>query len=250
MGMETERNDLEKVLNALGRAEAPEGLEARVVAGVERRMLAGRGSEVRWLEMFAGPVVGVWWRGAVSGAAVALLVVGIAAMVEGHFGRASRGGDARTAQVVTPSGTPTDVAVLGVARREDSRVPCASSGVMRALGAVPAASRPEQVQSGVEVADQPQTITERTLTAEERNLVRVARSADLQELAMLNPEMRERQAAEEAAQFKSFFAEQVKPAATPPTATPEAATGAIAEPVTAEPVATQTPAEPAAGDNQ
>ena len=47
-------------------------------------------------------------------------------------------------------------------------------------------------------------------------LVRLAKDGDLKELASLNPEVRERLEAEDAAQFQRFFAEPAKPVVADP----------------------------------
>ena len=236
--MRIDRDDaVERVLRALGRAEAPGGLEARIAREVERQ------------QRLAGPTMaGVWWRGAVSGAAAALFLVGIV-MVGRHF-------VLRQAQVppersliagrVSPAG-----AAVGLVRSGGGRVPCADAGGSRVLGASVEGRDGERL----EIAEaQPRQPPLTALTEEERNLVRVVRVADVKELAMLNPEVRARIEAEDAAQFQSFFAEPVYKPEKPAAAEPLEAVPGMAEPAagpaTGEPDATQPSTEPATGGNQ
>jgi hypothetical protein len=53
------------------------------------------------------------------------------------------------------------------------------------------------------------------LTAQEQQLVRLARTGDAKELAPLDPEMRAKAEARDAAEFQKFFAEPVGADATP-----------------------------------
>jgi hypothetical protein len=233
--METEREDakdaVEKVLKALGSAEVPEGLEARVAArlaqgtGLQPQALV-RGTEFRWRDVVAGSAVaGVWWRGAVCGVAASILVIGVV-MLAGRLVRVSEQRSGTAVRNVVPAVEPVGAEV--VAMREDRSGNCAGSGVLRvAEGGV--AQRHDGVR--VAIAGVSQVMGGPPLTAEERSLVRLAKNRDLNELASLNPEIRERLEAEDAAQFQRFFAEPMKPvapAATESVVTTEAATGSIA----------------------
>jgi hypothetical protein len=56
------------------------------------------------------------------------------------------------------------------------------------------------------------------LTAQERELVQLARTGDAKDLAALGPEMRAKAEARDAAEFQKFFAEPVEPAPPAPEA--------------------------------
>jgi len=227
--MENQRDDLEKVLAALGRAQPPEGLEARVAARMER-------------EIFAGPsMAAVWWRGAIGGAAVTMLALGLV-MVVGHRMRGSVGLPDRK-EIAGRDGIATYSGAGDSASAQSRRGPCASSGVLqvRRDSAAPSGEmvRIASVARSYSIADAP-------LTAQERELVRLARAGDPKELAILNPEIREKLEAQDTAQFQSFFAEPVDKPAPAGSSTAEAATVA-AEPTAAEPTAAEsTSAEPTA----
>jgi hypothetical protein len=243
--MENEREEsVEKVLKALGRAQAPEGLEARVAA---RLVQHPEVVEFRWRDVVAGSAMGgVWWRGAFVGAAVSMLAVGVV-MLAGYF--VWRPG-VHVVREVAPLAAPTRAAVVGVGARN-----CAGSEMLWASGTGSA-----QRHDGVRVAIVPgeKLMTAPPLTAEERGLVRLAKDADLKELASLNPEIRERLEAEDAAQFRSFFAEPVKPVAADPAVQPTAVDAAPVAPAAVEPSpvqpaaepATETVTEPASGENE
>jgi len=244
--MQNERDDVEKVLAALGRAEAPEGLEARIAQGLERRALAVRDAEFRWRDLLAGSAAaGVWWRGAVAGVAASMLVVG-AVFLAGHFVRASGG---RGVSRAPSSGSAMNVAT-GVRADRASLEPCARAGEVwvRKVAAVQGDER-GQVKGAVRWYPIPGP----PLTAEERDLVRVARVGDLKELATLNPEIRERLEAEDAAQFQSFFAEPVKAVSVEPAATETAEPVSeipAAEPVATQPAGTEIQSEPTPGGDK
>jgi hypothetical protein len=195
---------VEKVLRGLRDAPTPEGMEARIA---QRLAVAAQDSGTRaaalgWRSFFAGyGQSGVWWRGAVSGAAVAMLAMG-AVMLMQHEARgrarqeqrASSGGSVRGGGVVPAAGA--EVAVAAQAR------PCAGPGLLRARRETPAPSG-EAVRTAS--AGRPEPLADAPLTAEERGLVRLVQVADPRELSTLNPEVQEQLEAKEAEEFKSFF---------------------------------------------
>ena len=209
---EDRKDSVETVLKALGSAQAPEGLEARIAARlVQQTSEPVRAGGFRWREVLGGgEMAGAWWRGAVvSGAAVAMLAVGVV-MAAGHFGRGVIGSGEKAGLGVVQQVAPANGAVMQVASREDledRRLPCVGSSALHVKsGGV--AQRPDWLR--VEIAGRAQLPKEPALTAEERSLVRVVRGGDLRELASLNPEVRERLDAEDAAQFQRFFAQPVR----------------------------------------
>jgi hypothetical protein len=102
----------------------------------------------------------------------------------------------------------------GVAVKQDVRsVPCASPGGVQVKGTVVRTSEGVRVvATNVEVSHPAPAMG---LTAQERELVRLARTGDAKELAPLDPEMRAKAEAQDAAEFQKFFAEPVSADATP-----------------------------------
>lgn len=240
------RDEVDAVLQALGRAQAPEGLEARVVQGLAARMDA---------ELAAARVArGAWWRGAAAGFAAAGFAAGVV-MLGGHLVRGRESAGMTAAARVTVVGQRAQrSAVVDARDLNDRREPCTGAPVLR-VASVGSEQRLGAVR--IEGASKGTGILASPLTAEERGLVRLAQSGDLKELATLNPEVRERLEAEDAAQFQSFFAEKSKPAvaadpATAATAAGESSTGnaAALEPAAGERVTSDPAAESSAGENQ
>ena len=124
---------VDRALAGLRDAEVPEGLEARIAARLAARLeghaavrdVAG----FRWRDLFSGTAAaGVWWRGAVSGVAVAMLVVGLV-WVAGHRGRPGAG-----EVVVRERGAAVPPALA--AKQDVRSVPCVSPRVVRVKGTV------------------------------------------------------------------------------------------------------------------
>ena len=189
---------VERALAAMRDAKVPEGLEARVAARLAVRDVAG----FRSRDLFSGTAAaGVWWRGALSGAAVAILVVGLAWLA---------GGRGRSREVVVRERV---VAAPSAAVKEDVRsVPCASAPrVVRS--AVPVRRGNEGLRVASDEVSHPAPAM--GLTAQERELVQLVRKGDAKELAPLDPEMRAKAEAQDAAEFQKFFAEPVRPEVPP-----------------------------------
>jgi hypothetical protein len=202
------KNSDEAVDRALARlrdAEVPEGLEARIAARLESHTAVRDAAGFRWRDLFSGTAAaGVWWRGAVSGGAVAMLVVGLVWMA-GHRGR-SGAGEVMVRERVA-AGPPA--AVVGVARVK----PCASPGLMGVAHGVTRVRRDDGVR--VASAETSHPAPAMGLTAQERELVQLARKGDAKELVSLDPEMRAKAEAQDAAEFQKFFAEPVRGEAPP-----------------------------------
>ena len=205
------KNSDEAVDRALARlrdAEVPEGLEARVAARLESHAAARDVAGFRWRDLFSGSAAaGVWWRGAVSGVAVAMLVMGLVWMA-GHRGRSGAGEVVVRERVV--AAVPPALAV-----KEDVRsVPCASPAGVRVKGTLVARGSEgvRVVATEVEVSHPAPAMG---LTAQERELVQLARKGDAKELVALDPEMRAKAEAQDAAEFQKFFAEPVSKDAPP-----------------------------------
>lgn len=194
---------VDRALARLRDAEVPEGLEARIAAKLEGHAAMRDVAGFRWREISAGSAAaGAWWRGAVSGVAVAMLLVGLVWMA-GH--RQAHPGVAVKERVaaVPPA------AVVGVARVK----PCATPGLVGVAHNVTRVRRDDSVRvAEVEVSHPAPAMG---LTAQERELVQLARKGDAKNLAPLDPEMRAKAEAQDAAEFQKFFAEPVRVEAAP-----------------------------------
>ena len=203
------KNSDEAVDRALARlrdAEVPEGLEARVAARLVSHAAARDVAGFRWRDLFSGTAAaGAWWRGVVSGLAAAMLVVGLVWMA-GHRGRSGAGEVVvreRRVAVEPPA------AVVGVAEVK----PCAIPGMVGVTHGVTRVHGDDRLRvAKVEVSHPAPAMG---LTAQERELVQLARKGDAKELVALDPEMRARAEAQDAAEFQKFFAEPVRGDATP-----------------------------------
>jgi hypothetical protein len=205
--MSDEREDaVERVLAALGRARVPDGLEARIAQRLERR------------EIVAGPsMMGAWWRGAVTGTAFAMVCVGLVMLVQhGLRVRTQRG---PIAVRIGAGAIGTKTTAIPVEARER---PCPSDSLRSVREDHDSGARGKVRIASVEWK---KPFASAPLTEEERELVRLARTADPRELETLNPEVRAKLEAQEAESFQRFFA------------APKTAPAVVAEPSTTEPAA-------------
>jgi hypothetical protein len=197
---------IDRALARLRDAEVPEGLEARIAAKLEGHAAVRDVAGVRWRDLFSGTAAaGVWWRGAVSGVAVAMLLVGLVWMV-GHRGR-SGAGDVVVRE--RPVAAVSPAAVVGVAQVK----PCATPGLLGVAHVVTHVRRDDGVRVAEAQVSHPAPAM--GLTAQERKLVQLARKGDAKNLAPLDPEMRAKAEAQDAAEFQKFFAEPVRVEAAP-----------------------------------
>jgi hypothetical protein len=212
-GRDVRDEAVERVLRGLREVAPPEGMQARIA---QRLVAAARGPGARadgfgWRRLFVGDgPSGAWWRGAVSGAAVAVLLMGAGMFVlrEGR-GRAddakrvAGAQQARTGGVVAAVGEAMPCAGLragyGLAKVRRDAATAKAGAVLGARADVPRLGRPEPL------ADAP-------LTAEERELVRLVQVADPRDLTTLTPEAQAESQAKEAAEFESFFPTPPPPA--------------------------------------
>jgi hypothetical protein len=245
--MSDEREDaVERALTALGRARVPEGLDARVLARLERRGGLARAD--------AG-MSAAWWRGALSGAVFAMVCVGLVMLAQHGLRVRMEPGKA----VVRGGAAHGVLAAASVGGEVVGRGgPCLGAGLVQVGGVVHGQGAEKMKVASVEwttaVADAP-------LTAQERELVRLARHGDVQELATaLNPEVRARLDAEDAASYQSFFAaptpinteepRSAEPGAEGPAVETPASEPPASEPISTEPVKSQPSKETSTGENQ
>ena len=206
--MNEHEHAIEKTLNALGHAEAPEGLEARIAAGLARRARL-EPPVFRWRDVLGSSVLaGAWWRGAVAGAAAAMLAVGLV-LVALHVAKPRAGAGAASDAAARRATLPVPRSSGQPSATQARAQPCIGVGTMRttelARGPKPAASPRSNASPSHEAAEEP-------LTAEERDLVLLARRTDPKQLDILNPEMRAKMDADDMKSFDQFFAPPPAPA--------------------------------------
>jgi hypothetical protein len=179
---------VQEPIYALGSAPVPEGLESRVATGLQARAVT---------RQYDRSASHAWWRGAASGAAIATLAIGAVLLLQHH----SQTGSVRTVSGINAAIPTVTSSTIHPASDETAANPCAEPSrpsLQLALTHTPSTE-------GGNHAEQPQPIADQPLTAEERALVLLARRTDPKELAILNPDMRAKLDAEEAAKFAEFF---------------------------------------------
>lgn len=208
---------VDTVLAALRDATPPEGMEARIAQRLQQHAAIAPAAEFRWRDLIAGTTLaGAWGRGALSGAAAAMLVAGVVLFAQ-HGLRAGSGHEPvavnqiAATRVVAPSKTSPDQAHGN---------PCVSPRVLRARSTVPEDKMLlAEALAAVNAPSHP--APELPLTAQERELVQLARTADPKMLAALAPETQAKVDAQEEENFDKFFA---PPPAPPQPADSESAT--------------------------
>jgi hypothetical protein len=202
MGMEHD-NAVDKVLAALRDAVPPEGMDARIAQRLEQQAKTAQDAAFRWRDLLAGSALaGAWWRGAISGAATAMLVTG-AVLFAGHLLRPRTlvpdNVQLAVRETSAPAVTPVNASILRAPVSEDRAKPCATPSVLRVRTDLPPQTAETlRTESYTESTAPSRPAPAMPLTAQERQLVHLARTADPQELAKLQ--------AEDAAEFAKFFA--------------------------------------------
>jgi hypothetical protein len=225
--MKNSEEAIERVLAGLRDAEAPEGMERRILAGLEGRAAARSGWRVAsmWLAMPPGRFTA---RGLACGVALAgVVVLALAIPAMRRAGRVPEHSKIDGAHVKAVPMTPSVIAT-GDGKRS-SPVPGVGSSVR--LGTMTKVTEAESVSAGDSAADSDDSVAmsemqapsfpapPMPLTEQERLLLRIARKVDPVEMAMLDPKVRALQDAEEKAEFQRFFgqtARQPLPAQLPP----------------------------------
>jgi hypothetical protein len=206
--METQPNQpdaaIDKTLAALNSAAPPEGLESRIAARISARPAPAVSP---WRDRFTGyTLASAWWRGAAAGAAVAMLAVAAVLLLQ-HKTPSSNG---------IAVATPTHALTITPVSTAASATPCAHPAILHEPRPAPALTsiilRAEVPDAG-SAPSHPAPV--RPLTAQERALVELARTADPKMLAALAPETQAKVEAQEEDNFNKFFA--------PPPAPPQPA---------------------------
>lgn len=207
--MNDSEETIQRVLAGLRDAEAPPGMERRIVDALENRASGLTASSWRdwrpsWPAIWARFVVTQSWAGRIAVTAVLVICVEVAVKNFGHITKepklhsnvagllpqAVRAGDRQTVQ---PPSTDSSGRVRNATPVR--RVRQSSVHDSAALTEMRAVSHPAP---------------EAPLTEEEMLLVRIAHRADPQELAMLNPQVRARRDAESEAEFLKFVDDSTK----------------------------------------
>jgi hypothetical protein len=198
---------IDEALAALRNAAPPEGMEARIACH-----LAQQASESQRDTATAH----AWWRGAAAGAAVATLAMA-AVLFAQHHSQAMPQNSARAAAAAN-AGVVSAAYIKGSPTANDRGTPCAKPALLRVqLAAAPPRMEltelriPAQLRVATTAPSKPAPAL--PLTAQERELLRLARTADPKQLAAFDEETQAKLEAQQAEDFEKFF--------TPPPAPPE-----------------------------
>jgi hypothetical protein len=235
---------MEKVLAGLRDATAPDGMERRILAGLDERAAARSRSVWRQLLPAWAQARPVAVGSLVCGVALAgIFVVALAIPAIRRLGHAPVQGRQQAGRNSVPAGAAAlraSEAAAGSARSASSR------GGARSIGKKEA----ERSAAGAEVVvDSDSAALEEMhaasypappmpLTEQERLLLRLVHKDDPVELAMLDPKLRALQDLEDKAEFQRFFGQSMKQ----PTPEQSATEQAAPQPSTAEQAAPATSA--------
>lgn len=204
---------IEKTLAALKTASPPEGMEARILQRMQQHAAAAHAAPLRWRDLLTGSALATaWWRGALSGAVTAMLLVG--ALLLAQHGLRSWPAQVAINQLAPVRNlSPVAVPVATSASASDSHAnpcatPAANPGQLRTTRAVPV-YRAESTPSASFAPSHPAPVL--PLTAQERALARLVQTADPKLLAALSPETQAKVEAQEADNYNKFFARPTAP---------------------------------------
>jgi hypothetical protein len=186
-------NAIDKVLAALRDAAPPEGMNARIAARLEQHAQP-QPAPSRWRNLLIGSSpVAAWGRGALSGAAFALLAVAI--VVALHHTSAPIPQQAAAAPTRNPAITPASTSTR-------SATPCAHPAAFRvATAPIPHAAETSWTENIAENTAPSRPAPPMPLTAQERQLVRLVRASNPNELAAISHESQAKQPADDARFF-------------------------------------------------
>jgi hypothetical protein len=199
---------IDKTLAALKRAAPPEGMEARILQRLQQPVPA---APFRWSDLLTGSALAVaWWRGALSGAVTAMLLVGTLLLAQhGLRARQPLVSQIASTRAPAPAALPVSASLQPAPASASHASPCASREMLHVTHSVPV-YRSEPMHSASFAPSHPAPVL--PLTAQERALVRLVQTADPKLLAALSPETQARVDAQEADNYNKFFA----PAPAPP----------------------------------
>jgi hypothetical protein len=201
---------IDKVLAALKDAAPPEGMEARIAQRLQRHASAPEAA-FRWRDLLAGSSLsGAWWRGAFAGAAAAMMAA-CAVLLFLHHSQETRQQPTQNDDVAVRSAMPAIATPVVQGEGDSARPkgePCPpASGTMQLRRTTPT---PKPALLRVAGTERHPLLAE-PLTAQERGLLLLARTADPQQLAILDPEAQAKLKAQDAEEFEKFFAPPAPP---------------------------------------
>jgi hypothetical protein len=215
MGPEHHHHDqaVDTVLAALRDAAPPEGMEARLHQRLAQAAALPQSSS-RLQNIFAGSTLaGAWARGALTGAAFALLAVAAVLLLQ-HGARPNPAHPQLTANNIASLKIAPAAPASTSSNSRSRSAPCVTPHLLPAQSPVSAPSNRYRPASFAPSRPAP----ELPLTADERALVRLTQTADPRLLAALAPETQAKLDAQETDNFNKFFA--------PPPAPPQPADSA------------------------
>jgi hypothetical protein len=222
-GMNNSGEAMEKVLAGLRDAAAPDGMERRILAGLEERAAARSRSVWRqWLPVWA-PARPVAVGSLVCGVALAGVFVALAIPAIRRLGHTAMQTPQQAGRNSVPAGAALTAseAAAGSARPALSRADVRSIGKkeaeMSAAGADVVLDSDSAALEEMHAASYP--APPMPLTEQERLLLRLVHKDDPVELAMLDPKLRDLQDSEDKAEFQRFFGQSMKQASPEQSAT-------------------------------
>jgi hypothetical protein len=220
MSMEPNHDEaIDKAFAALRNTAPPDGMNARIARRLAQTPPPAPG---RWNLFRGSTLTGAWCRGAAAGAATTVLATGLflfAAHLLGTRPAPTQTPNlAATASTAAPAIVPVSGPVSGLisgqpaTQAPNSPCPRETTFRLRRTAATPIETT-LHADRVAEVTAPSHPAPELPLTAEERELVRLARTADPQVLATINPETQAKLLAQQAAEFEHFFAPPPTPSA-------------------------------------
>ncbi len=208
--MKNSEEPIDKVLAGLRDADAPVGMERRILEALEDQASVGSRSSWRWLRP-------MWLVTATHRVAIRSLVCGVA--LAGLFAAVSleipailRLGHAPAQSKMNqvPAGAVPSATPEAVAKRVELPLSGSSARSVRKMNLRSAREIPDSDRDGDSVALSEMRAPSHPapplpLTEQERLLLRIAHRGDRVELAMLDPMRRAERDAEEGAEFQRFF---------------------------------------------
>lgn len=192
---------VKKVLAALKVAAPPEGMDTRIAERLRQQAQAPAPNS-RWRTLFLGSTpAAAWGRGALTGAIMATLAIAAVLLAQRAPRTTPKPDQASAPHPATAPITATPVSLA-------SAKPCpgrTAARVPTGAPSIPAASERAMDILRAESHAQSHPAPALPLTPQERQLSRLAHTANPAELAMLTPENQARLQAEDSAAFNKFF---------------------------------------------
>jgi hypothetical protein len=213
--MRNSEEAIERVLAGLRDVEAPDGMERRILDGLEGRAATQARSD--WRRSMPMRLVmprGRWqlgWGLTSRAALAAVLVLAFAIPAMRRAGRSSVHSKIDAAGVKVVPMRPSVIATGDVERASPGGGPSRGTSATPETGSVRESASDDSVAlSETQAASFP--APPMPLTEQERLLLRLVHKIDPVEIAMLDPRVRAMQDAEEKAEFQRFFGKQSLPA--------------------------------------